>query len=58
MVLVMGPGLTLLVTANVVFTTLGLFEHKVFFDDRSSSLRLLEGGVGRDNLGKLPYIVI
>lgn len=48
----MGPGLTLVVTANIVFTTLGLFDHKVFFDERSSSLRLIEGGVGRENLGK------
>ena len=48
----MGPSLTLVVTANIVFTTLGLFDHKVFFDERSSSLRLIEGGVGRENLGK------
>ena len=53
MVMMMGPGLTLVVTANIVFTTLGLFEHKVFFDESSTSLRLIEGGVGRNSLGKL-----
>ncbi|XP_065882333.1 uncharacterized protein [Dysidea avara] len=50
MVMMMGPGLTLVVTANIVFTTLGLFEHKVFFDESSTSLRLIEGGVGRNSL--------
>ena len=54
--LFMGPGLTVIVTANIVLTTLGLFEHKVLYDARNNTLRLIESGNGRTDLGK--YLLV
>lgn len=52
MISMIPGGLTYIVTANIVLTTLGLFEHRVLHDTSSSSLRLIEGGNGRNDLGK------
>ena len=54
----MVPGLTIIVTANVVLTTLGLFEHKVLYDARNDTLRLIEAGNGRTDLGEFNSLVL
>lgn len=54
--MIFGSGLAIVVTANVVLTTLKLFDYKVFYDTtRNSTLTLKEAGSGGTDLGKCQF---
>ena len=56
--MIFGSGLAIVVTANVVLTTLKLFDYKVFYDTtRNSTLTLKEAGSGGTDLGKCQFPV-
>ena len=54
--MIFGSGLAIVVTANVVLTTLKVFDYKVFYDTtRNSTLTLKEAGSGGTDLGKCQF---